>query len=63
MAHLVLAEALAGQNRNREALPHVDTAVSILIPTAVSAYAKAFSQEALSLQSRLHAAQAPAPTK
>lgn len=63
MAHLVLAEALAGQNRNREALPQVDTAVSILIPTAVSAYAKAVSQEALSLQSRLHAAQAPAPTK
>jgi serine/threonine-protein kinase len=62
MAHLVLAEALAGQSRNGEALPHVETAVSILIPTAVSAYAKTFSQEALSLQSRLHAVQVPAPT-
>jgi serine/threonine-protein kinase len=54
-AHLVLAEALAGQERNREALPHVDAAVSILIPTAVSAYAHTFSDEALSLQARLHA--------
>jgi serine/threonine-protein kinase len=53
LAHLVLAEALAGEQRNREALSHVDTAVSILIPTAVSAYARGFSQEALSLQSRL----------
>jgi serine/threonine-protein kinase len=53
LAHLVLAEALAGQRRNREALPHADIAVSILVPTAVTAYARAFSDEALHLQSRL----------
>jgi len=57
LAHLVMAEALAGQQREDEALLHVDTAVSILIPTAVSAYAQTYSHEALSLQSRLRAAQ------
>jgi serine/threonine-protein kinase len=58
-AHLVLAEALAGQHRDREALPHADTAVAILIPSAVSPYAKEISHEALSLQSRLHASAGP----
>jgi hypothetical protein len=55
----VLAEALAGQHRDREALPHADTAVAILIPSAVSPYAKEISHEALSLQSRLHASAGP----
>ncbi len=58
-AHLVLAEALAGQHRDREALRHADTAVAILGPTAVSPYAKELNHEALSLQSRLRAAEDP----
>ena len=55
-AHLVLAEALAGQHRDREALPHADAAVDILIPSAVSPYALKLSDEALRLQASLHAA-------
>jgi len=58
-AHLVLAEALAGQHRDREALPHADTAIAILGPTAVSPYANEINHEALSLQSRLRAAEVP----
>jgi serine/threonine-protein kinase len=54
-AHLVLAEALAGQQREREALPHADAAVTILGPTAVSAYGHELNREALRLQSRLRA--------
>jgi tetratricopeptide (TPR) repeat protein len=59
-AHLVLAEALEGQRRDREALPHADAAVSILIPNTVSDYARELSADALGLQARLHAAGRPA---
>ncbi len=54
-AHLVLAEALAGQHRDREALSQVDTAVAILMPSAVSAYARELNREALGVQATLHA--------
>jgi tetratricopeptide (TPR) repeat protein len=58
-AHLVMAEALAGQHRDREALPHADAAVTIMAPSAFSAYAHELNNEALSLQSRLRAAEVP----
>jgi hypothetical protein len=54
-AHLVLAEALAGQHRDGEALPHADAAVTIMNPSAFTAYAHELNNEALSLQSRLRA--------
>jgi len=59
-AHLVLAEALAAQHRDREALPHADAAVTIMAPSAMTAYAHELNNEALSLQSRLRAAEVPA---
>jgi len=58
-AHLVLAEALAAQHRDGEALPHADAAVAIMSPSAFTPYAHELNHEALSLQSRLRAPTVP----
>jgi hypothetical protein len=45
-SHMMLARALAGENRIREALPHSEIADKILANGAVSPGAKAMSSEA-----------------
>jgi tetratricopeptide (TPR) repeat protein len=45
-SHLILARALSGENRTREALPHAQIADKLLAVSAVSAGAKAMSAQA-----------------
>jgi serine/threonine-protein kinase len=48
-AHLVLGEALAAQQRYRDALPHAKIAVELLVKSAVSAYGRQLGAEATDL--------------
>jgi serine/threonine protein kinase len=48
--HLVLGQALAGQHRYEEAVPHADLAVKLLVKSAVSAYGHELGSQALQLQ-------------
>jgi eukaryotic-like serine/threonine-protein kinase len=49
LAHLVLGEALAGEGRYPEALPHAKAAVDLLVKSAVSAYGTQLGAEATAL--------------
>ena len=54
--HLVLGQALAAEQRYREALPHAKIAVDLLVKSAVSAYSKDLGSQATQLQQRVAAA-------
>ncbi len=56
VAHLVLGQALAGQQRYREALPHAKVAVDILVSGATSSsYARQTAAEATHLAETIKA--------
>jgi eukaryotic-like serine/threonine-protein kinase len=54
--NLVLGQALAGQHRYREALPHARTAVDLLVKSAVSTYSKQLGAEATQLLQQVNEA-------
>jgi eukaryotic-like serine/threonine-protein kinase len=54
--HLVLGQALVGQHRYREALPHATIAVDLLVKSAVSAYSKQLGAEATRLLQQVNEA-------
>ena len=54
-AHLVMGEALAGQQRYREAAPHAKIAVDLLVGSAVSSYARLLGEEAAHLDRQVQA--------
>jgi eukaryotic-like serine/threonine-protein kinase len=51
--HLVLGQALAGQHRYREALPHTKIAVDLLVKSAVSSYSRELGSQATQLAQRV----------
>jgi tetratricopeptide (TPR) repeat protein len=51
--HLVLGQALAGQGRYQEALPHAKIAVDLLVKSAVSSYSRELGVEATQLAQRV----------
>jgi serine/threonine protein kinase len=55
-AHLVLGQALAAQQRYRDAQPHAKIAVELLVTSAVSAYGRQLGAEATDLARRVDAA-------
>jgi serine/threonine protein kinase len=54
--HLVLGQALAGERRYVESLPHAKIAVELLVKSAVSPYGHELGSQALQLQERVRAA-------
>jgi tetratricopeptide (TPR) repeat protein len=55
-AHLVLGQALLGEGRAREALPHARTAVDLLVASAASDYGRSLGAEATQLAAHVEAA-------
>jgi len=61
--HLVLGQALAGQHRYQEALPHAKIAVDLLVKSAVSSYSHELGSQATQLAQRVDMALAlPKPS-
>jgi hypothetical protein len=54
--HLVMGQALAGEHRYVDAMPHAAIAVKLLVQSAVSAYGHELGSQALQLQERVKAA-------
>jgi hypothetical protein len=61
MAHLVLAQALVGEGRRKEALPHAVTAQALLSDNFQSVYGAAILEEANTLLNHLRESPPPAP--
>jgi serine/threonine-protein kinase len=56
IAHLILGQALLGEGRPREALPHARTAVELLVASAASDYGRSLGAEATLLATQAEVA-------